>query len=165
MIRDTQIGKTGKPTNVASGRGKTTRREGPNGIMYQETTQGIVIKVRPAFSLADSSLEEGRFAFTYHVEMENMGGEPAKLLFRHWHIHDPGGGDSEVHGEGVVGQQPLLDPGTGHEYKSYCVLRSPAGYMEGYYIFERPDGSRFKALVPRFTLSAYLPGPNEAEMH
>ena len=138
----------------------------PSGTaMYQETTEGIQIKVQPSFSLADSSLEESRFVFTYHVEMENLGAVPAKLLFRHWMIHDPGGEDSEVHGEGVVGQQPLLSPGVGHEYKSYCVLRSPAGYMEGYYIFERPDGSRFKARVPRFSLSAYLPGPDEAELH
>jgi ApaG protein len=132
---------------------------------YQEVTDGIVIRVRPAFSLVDSSLDDDRFVFTYHVEMENRGEEEAKLLFRHWKIHDSTGEDSEVNGEGVVGQQPLLDPGGTHEYKSYCVLKSPAGYMEGHYIFERSDGSRFKARVPRFSLAAYLPGPDEREMN
>ena len=75
------------------------------------------------------------------------------------------GDDSEVNGEGVVGQQPVLEPGDAHEYKSYCVLKSPVGYMEGHYTFERPDGSRFKVWVPRFSLAAFLPGPDEAEMH
>ena len=70
-----------------------------------------------------------------------------------------------MNGEGVVGQQPLLGPGGTHEYKSFCVLKSPAGYMEGHYTFERPDGSRFRALVPRFALAAYLPGPDEPEMN
>jgi ApaG protein len=165
MNGDTNFGKDNEGLTSTDGRQGGTLHEGFDAVMYQETTQGILIKVRPAFSLADSSLEEGRFVFTYHVEMENTGKESARLLFRHWRIHDSGGEDSEVHGEGVVGQQPQLDPGLNHQYKSYCVLRSPAGFMEGYYIFERPDGTRFKAVVPRFTLSAYLPGPDEAEMH
>ena len=134
-------------------------------MIYQELTDGILVRVRPAFSLADSSLEEGRFVFTYHVELENKGEEPAQLLFRHWRIHDSIGDDSEVHGEGVVGLQPLLVPGGTHEYKSYCILESPAGYMEGHYTFQRPDGSRFTAQVPRFFLAAYLPGPGEGEMN
>jgi ApaG protein len=128
---------------------------------YQELTDGILIKVKPDFSLADSSADERRFVFTYRIDMENKGEESAKLLFRHWRIHDSVGEDSEVHGEGVVGEQPILDPGGTHRYKSYCVLKSPAGYMEGHYTFERPNGSRFKARVPRFSLAAYLPGPEE----
>ena len=134
-------------------------------MIYQEITDGILIRVRPAFSLADSSLDDERFVFTYQVEMENQGEESAKLLFRHWIIHEAGGEDSEVNGEGVVGLQPLLGPGGEHQYRSYCVLKSPAGYMEGHYIFERPDGSRFKVKVPRFSLAAFLPGPDEAEMN
>ena len=128
---------------------------------YTEITDGILIRVQPVFSLADSSLDGSRYVFTYHVEMMNQGEESAKLLFRHWRIHDAAGEDSEVNGEGVVGQQPLLSPGGSHEYKSYCILRSPAGYMEGHYTFERPNGSRFNAQVPRFSLAAYLPGPEE----
>jgi ApaG protein len=134
-------------------------------MVYQEVTDGIVIRVKPAFSMVDSSVDEGRFVFTYHVEMVNRGDESAKLLFRHWRIHDAAGDEQEVDGEGVVGEQPLLSPGGTHEYKSYCVLKSPAGYMEGHYTFERPDGSRFNARVPRFSLAAYLPGPEEREMN
>lgn len=134
-------------------------------MKYEELTDGILIRVHPDFSLADSAPESGRFVFTYHVEVENLGEERAQLLFRHWRIHDSGGEDSEVNGEGVVGQQPVLSPGDFHEYRSYCVLKSPVGYMEGHYTFERPDGSRFKARVPRFSLAAFLPGPDEIEMH
>ena len=134
-------------------------------MIYQELTDGILIRVRPTFSLVDSSLDEGRFVFTYHVKMKNKGEESAQLLFRHWKIHDAEGEDSEVNGEGVVGQQPLLGPGEAHEYKSYCILKSPAGYMEGHFTFDRSDGSRFKARVPRFFLAAYLPGPAEGEVN
>ena len=134
-------------------------------MIYQETTSGILVRVRPAFSLEDSSPKEERFVFTYHIELENQGEREAKLLFRHWNIHDSTGEDSEVNGEGVVGQQPLLGPGGTHEYKSFCILKSPAGYMEGHYTFERADGSRFEARVPRFSLAAYLPGPEAGEMN
>ena len=134
-------------------------------MIYQESTEGILIRVQPDFSLADSAPGEGRYVFTYNVEMENRGEESAQLLFRHWRIHDSTGEDSEVDGEGVVGQQPVLGPGGGHNYKSYCVLTSPVGHMEGHYVFQRPDGSRFKAAVPRFPLAAFLPGPEEGEMH
>ena len=134
-------------------------------MIFQETTEGILIRVRPSFSLVDSSPGEGRFVFTYLVEMENKGDQEARLLYRHWRIHDAAGEDSEVNGEGVVGEQPLLDPGGTHKYKSFCVLKSPAGYMEGHYTFERADGSRFKARVPRFSFAAYLPGPAEREVH
>lgn len=134
-------------------------------MIYQELTEGILIRVKPSFSLADSSPDENRFVFTYHVEMENRGEEAAQLLFRHWRIHDASGQDSEVDGEGVVGQQPFLGPGQSHEYKSYCILESPVGYMEGHYTFERPDGGRFKARIPRFSLAAYLPGLEETGMN
>jgi len=134
-------------------------------MRYEERTDDVLVRVQPSYSLADSAPEEGRFVFTYQVELENVGDESVQLLFRHWKIHDSGGEDSEVNGEGVVGQQPLLAPGDGHRYRSYCVLNSPAGHMEGHYVFQRPDGSRFQARVPKFTLSAYLPGPDEPQMH
>jgi len=134
-------------------------------MIYEQDTEGIRVRVRPAFSLADSSVGEHRFVFTYHVEMENLGDVPAQLLYRYWRIHDAGGEDREITGEGVVGQQPLLGPGGAHEYKSYCILESPAGYMEGHYTFQRPDGSKFEARVPRFLLAAYLPGPQDEDMN
>jgi ApaG protein len=99
--------------------------------------------------------------FSYQVGMANEGDKAAQLLFRHWLIHDSAVGDSLVDGEGVVGQQPHLAPGESHEYRSYCVLQSPVGYMEGHYTFVRPDGHQFKVEVPRFHLNGplVLPGP------
>ena len=122
-------------------------------MLYEKATAGIRVQVQPRFSLADSAPEDGTFVFSYHIVVENEGEVPAQLLFRHWYIHDSAGDDTEVDGEGVVGQQPLLGPGDSHEYQSYCVLRSPVGYMEGYYTFARPNGEQFRVDVPRFDLS------------
>lgn len=119
---------------------------------YELTTEGIRVSVRPTFSLPHSAPAKGKFVFTYRVEMENQSEEVAQLLFRHWWIHDSRGDDSEVDGEGVVGQQPTLAPGKSHEYESFCVLSSPLGYMEGYYTFVRPTGEEFRVPVPRFDL-------------
>ncbi|HSL71150.1 MAG TPA: ApaG domain, partial [Longimicrobiales bacterium] len=77
----------------------------------------------------------------------------AQLYWRHWYITDPVAGPSEVQGEGVVGEQPVLAPGDVHEYESFCVLESPRGSMEGYYRFRRSDGEELKVTIPRFELS------------
>jgi len=130
-------------------------------VRYERTTDGIHVRVRPRYSLSDSNPEEEEWVFSYHIEVENRGVEEAQLLFRHWHIHDSAGDDTEVDGEGVVGMQPRISVGDSHDYTSYCVLRSPVGWMEGYYTFERPDGSRFRVNVPRFELMAPV-GPSGA---
>ena len=129
-------------------------------MRYEKATEGIRVHVRPTFSLADSDPSDGTFVFSYRINMANEGESQAQLLFRHWLIHDAGGDDSLVDGEGVVGKQPVLEPGDSHEYESYCVLRSPAGYMEGYYTFVRAGGEQFKVEVPRFHLNGPLVLPN-----
>jgi ApaG protein len=122
-------------------------------FFYRET-HGVRVTVRPRF-LADQSLPTaGRFVFAYLVRIENVGARAVQLLSRRWLIHDDVGEDLEVAGDGVVGEQPSLPPGTVHEYSSFCVLKSPSGYMEGHYTFVRDDGSRFRAQIPRFTLDA-----------
>jgi ApaG protein len=121
---------------------------------YEKTTEGIRVVVRPSFSLPHSEPADGRFVFSYVVQMENQSAEAAQLLFRHWHIHDSEGEDSELEGEGVFGEQPSLAPGKSHVYESFCVLQSPVGFMEGYYTFVRPNGERFRVNVPRFDLRA-----------
>lgn len=123
---------------------------------YEKATGGIRVKVLPRFSLADSDPADGTFVFSYRVSVSNEGDAPAQLLFRHWRIHDSAGDDSVVDGEGVVGEQPRLEPGQSHEYRSFCVLRSPVGYMEGYYTFVRPDGEEFRVEIPRFALEGPL---------
>lgn len=122
--------------------------------LFYRITDGIRITARPSFSPEHSLPGRAQFVFIYQIRIENVSDSAAQLLRRRWHIHDPLGGDQEVEGEGVVGEQPLLEPGQVHEYESYCVLRGPDGYMEGHYEFRRPDGSRFRARVPRFVLRA-----------
>lgn len=133
-------------------------------MQYEKATEGIRVQVRPRFSLADSDPADGTFVFSYEISMENEGKSPAQLLFRHWRIHDSAGDDSVVDGEGVVGEQPVLGPGESHEYRSYCVLRSPVGFMEGHYTFVRPNGEQFQVEVPRFHLNGPLVIPNPGLM-
>jgi ApaG protein len=121
---------------------------------YYRETAGIRITVRPVFLPTQSEPREHRYVFAYFVRIENIGGDAAQLLTRHWYIHDSIGEDTEVEGEGVVGEQPRLAPGSVHEYSSWCRLKSPAGHMEGTYHFVRDDGSEFDALIPRFVLQA-----------
>jgi ApaG protein len=125
-------------------------------MRYEKATKGIRVEVRPRFSLADSDPSDGTFVFSYNISMANESDSTAQLLFRHWLIHDSAGDDSLVDGEGVVGEQPVLEPGDSHEYRSYCVLRSPVGYMEGHYTFVRADGEQFRVEVPRFHLNGPL---------
>jgi ApaG protein len=119
---------------------------------YVRETEGILVRVQPRFSLARSDPDEGRFVFSYRVELENQGPESGQLLFRHWHIHDAVGEDTEVEGEGVIGEQPRLLPGESHSYQSFCVLRMPLGSMKGHFTFERTDGRRFRVEIPEFRL-------------
>ena len=95
-----------------------------------------------------------QFVFAYHIRIENVGDQAAQLRTRRWLIHDEAVGDTVVEGEGVVGEQPHLMPGHVHEYRSFCVLKSTRGWMEGTYRFVRDDGSSFEAVIPRFTLEA-----------
>lgn len=132
-------------------------------MWYERETEGIRVAVRPAFSMARSEPADGTYVFSYLVRVRNVGEGTARLILRHWHIHDAAGDDSEVDGEGVVGEQPLLGPDEGHEYRSFCVLRSPLGYMEGHYTFQRADGTRFKVPIPRFKLQAPLALPQREE--
>lgn len=121
---------------------------------YYKLTGGIRIKVLPVYAPEHSDPLEPRFLFVYHVRIENIGDATAQLLWRHWYIHDDVEGDSEVEGEGVIGEQPVLAPGDVHEYESFCALKGPSGWMEGYYEFRRTDGSEFRAEIPRFDLKA-----------
>lgn len=132
-------------------------------MRYEHVYEGIRVRVQPRFSLAESEPGDGTFVFSYDIEMHNEGPAPAQLLFRHWWIHDSVGEDEEVDGEGVVGEQPFIPPGGSHAYRSFCVLRSPLGYMEGYYTFQRPDGQQFRVPVPRFALQGPWPAVDEED--
>lgn len=122
--------------------------------LFHRITHGIRVTVRPAYLRDQSDPAAAHYVFAYFVRIENVADTPARLVSRRWLIHDAAGDDTEVVGDGVVGEQPRIPPGGVHEYQSFCVLKSGEGYMEGEYRFIRDDGSTFAAMIPRFTLSA-----------
>lgn len=125
----------------------------PAPFFYRETA-GVRVTVRPAYLRDHSRPSNGHFVFAYAVRLENVGTRTCRLMTRRWLIHDDVGEDTEVAGDGVIGVQPTLTPGQVHEYESYCVLKSPNGYMEGEYGFVGADGATFAVRIPRFTLDA-----------
>jgi ApaG protein len=100
-----------------------------------------------------SSPNEDRFVFAYTITIRNTGKLAAKLLTRHWIINDANGKVQEVHGEGVVGEQPYLKPGESFQYTSGTVIETPVGSMEGTYQMVTDEGDAFNAIIPVFTLS------------
>jgi ApaG protein len=117
------------------------------------TTDGIEVSVRSEFRPDRSSPAQGRFLFTYTVDIRNVGSAPARLLSRHWIITDANGEQEEVTGDGVVGQQPHLAPGQSFQYTSFCVLRTPLGQMRGTYTMMSDAGRTFQAEIAPFALA------------
>ena len=121
-----------------------------NGIT---TTGGIRVQVTTLFLADRSSPREGQFLFAYTIRISNVGDETAQLLSRHWIITDAEGEVQEVRGAGVVGDQPVLEPGMSYEYTSYCPLKTNVGTMQGSYTMVRPSGEQFEARIAPFTLA------------
>lgn len=93
--------------------------------------------------------------FAYRVSIENQSEQTIKLLRRHWYVFDSNGSTREVEGEGVVGLQPVIEPGKTHQYVSGSHLKTEIGKMHGTYLMERvTDGKRFKVNIPEFPLIA-----------
>src|SRR3954453_21349090 len=104
--------------------------------------------------LAEQSDEtSGRYVFAYTISLRNAGSVAAQLISRHWIITDAQGLVQEVRGLGVVGAQPLLQPGESFEYTSGASIATPVGTMRGTYQMVAEDGTRFEAAIPQFTLS------------
>ena len=104
--------------------------------------------------LAEQSDETaGRYVFAYTITLRNTGSVPAQLISRHWIITDAQGLVQEVRGLGVVGAQPLLEPGESFEYTSGAAIATAVGTMKGSYQMVAADGTRFEAEIPQFTLS------------
>ena len=103
---------------------------------------------------AQSSPNDGIYGFAYTVTISNTGQVAAQLISRHWEIADANGHIEEVKGLGVVGHQPLLQPGESFQYSSGSRLRTPTGAMQGTYFCVADDGTRFEALIPMFVLEA-----------
>ena len=113
----------------------------------------IDIEVETHYIEEQSLPEEDRYVFAYTITIRNNGNQPAKLLTRHWIITDGDGNTQEVHGEGVVGEQPHIGSGDYFRYTSGTVLDTPVGTMQGSYQMIADDGREFEAIIPVFTLS------------
>lgn len=125
--------------------------------MVTEITQGVKVTVETEYQPAYSSPGQYHFVFTYRITIENQSEYTLQLKRRHWYIHDAGFLMREVEGEGVVGQQPVLEPGQSHHYVSGCNLKSGLGKMTGTYTMERiMDGSKLQVIIPEFTMIAPL---------
>lgn len=116
------------------------------------------IRIQVATQYVDDQSEPDidRYVFAYTITIENTGDVPAQLLRRHWVITDANGKVQEVSGDGVVGEQPRLNPGETYRYSSGAVLETPVGAMQGSYRMQADDGIDFDAPIPPFTLA--VPG-------
>ncbi len=116
----------------------------------------IRIKVATSYMDDQSQPDADRYVFAYTITISNDGDEPATLRSRHWIITDANGKVQEVSGDGVVGEQPYLNPGERFRYSSGAVLETPVGAKQGLYRMQADDGARFDAPIEPFTLA--VPG-------
>jgi ApaG protein len=118
-------------------------------------TKGIKITVIPSYREDFSNSEKQQYLFSYKVSIENNNDYSVQLMKRHWYIFDSNSTYSEVSGEGVVGQTPVIEPGDVYEYESACNLKTEIGKMHGTYLMQRSlDGNFFKVEIPEFELIA-----------
>lgn len=118
------------------------------------TTHGIRVSVESFYLPHQSVPQMNQFVFAYRINIKNESDTSVQLLRRHWYIFDSSNEKREVEGEGVVGQQPLLESGQGHEYVSGCTLHTPIGRMHGTYQMVRViDGQKFEVEIPAFLLT------------
>lgn len=110
------------------------------------------VEVQPAFLPDQSAPEQGVFTFSYTITITNVGEVAAQLISRHWVITDSAGAVQEVKGLGVVGHQPLLQPGQSFQYTSGCRIATPSGTMQGSYFCVAEDGKRFDTEIEAFVL-------------
>src|ERR1700726_4805781 len=120
--------------------------------MYQIVTHDIEVTVTPKFMPDRSSQEKSYFFWAYTIEISNRGSETVQLKTRHWTITDAFGRVQEVRGAGVVGEEPVLEPGASYEYTSGVPLPTPSGFMVGTYGMVGENGEHFDIDIPAFSL-------------
>ena len=123
--------------------------------MVTYTTDGVKVSVETIYQPEYSNPANDHFMFAYRVHIENTGSYAVRLISRHWYIFDSNGAKREVEGEGVVGMQPIIEPGSSHEYVSGCNLKTDMGNMKGQYRMMRLlDNTFFDVQIPEFYLIA-----------
>lgn len=138
---------------VSSGHGATSVEPAPDGgLIYRATTRDIIVAVEPIYLPSESSHENGHYMWAYRVRIENRGPDVVQLINRHWRIVDAHGHVMEVRGAGVVGVQPVLNPGESYEYVSSTPLGTPFGVMGGEYEMTTASGEAFEIEIPTFSL-------------
>jgi ApaG protein len=120
--------------------------------MYQAVTRNIEVTVSPRFLPERSSAEKSEYFWSYKIEISNRGNVTVQLKTRHWRITDGWGRLHEVRGAGVVGEEPVLEPGASFEYTSGVPLPTPSGFMVGTYGMVTADGEKFEIDIPAFSL-------------
>ena len=123
-------------------------------FQHAAITEGITVRVAVNFLPEQSQIEAGKWFWVYHIRLENGSDQTVQLLSRHWQITDGRGMINYVDGEGVVGEQPIMEPGQSHDYVSGCPLSTAHGSMQGHYTFGRADGSLLDVAIPFFPLAA-----------
>lgn len=122
---------------------------------FKAVTSGITVRVEAAYLAAQSKPEAGQYAWAYHVTISNGSAATVQLLRRTWRITDAQGRVQYVHGEGVIGQQPILRPGEEYQYTSGTPLPTPSGFMAGqYHMQELSSGAMFDITIPTFSLDS-----------
>jgi ApaG protein len=121
---------------------------------YEAMTHDIVVSVLPMYLADQSDPDSERYVWAYRIRIENHGETTVQLISRHWIITDARGRREEVKGPGVVGEQPVLEPGEGFEYTSGCPLPTPSGFMVGTYQMATSDGGAFDIEIPAFSLDS-----------
>lgn len=121
---------------------------------YKAISKNVEIIVMVMFLEDESSEEENNYLWAYIIKIKNKGKERIHLKRRFWRIIDRSGIVNEIVGEGVVGEQPLIDPGETYEYSSAVPLSVPSGLMGGYYEMEKKDGETFQVTIPTFSLDS-----------
>lgn len=123
--------------------------------MIQQVTEGVSVTVETYYQPAQSNPQRSEYLFAYRITIENLGTRPVRLLRRHWHIIDSNGSYREVEGEGVIGQQPIIEPGENYQYTSAANLRSDMGKMYGTYQMENLYNKKLILVnIPEFQLIA-----------
>ena len=122
--------------------------------MFSKTTNKISISVTTYYLDEQSEPNNQHYVWAYQVTINNLGQQTVQLKKRYWKIIDSNGSKKEVRGAGVIGEQPILQPGTKYEYTSGTPLSTPSGFMEGYYEMETTDGNKFDASIPLFSLDS-----------